>query len=129
MAFIVQHLIEGRPKPITVQLNVTVQKALELMVENDYSQLPIVDSKGRVVEGKEKKAKMITSESILRALSNFHIMPHNETLHVSDAMIQTSTFGPEDDPFELFKELRDNQAVLVEEGEDHIIVGIVTSFV
>jgi predicted transcriptional regulator len=128
VAFTVQNLIDDRPRPVTVSLNDTVQTALELMFEHDYSQLPVVDNKGRVVESKEKKANMVTSDSILHALSNFRILPDTDTLLVSDAMVQTSTFGTNEDPFELFKELRDNQAVLVEEGDERIIIGIVTSF-
>ncbi len=129
MAFTVQQLIDGQPKLVTVSLNDTVQTALELMFEHDYSQLPVVDGKGKVVGDKEKKkANMVTSDSILHALSNFRVLPNADTLLVSDAMVQTSTFGTEEDPFELFKELRDNQAVLVEEDEERKIVGIVTSF-
>ena len=128
MAFTVQQLIDGQPKLVTVSLNDTVQTALELMFEHDYSQLPVVDSEGRVVEGKEKKANMVTSDSILHALSNFQVLPETDTLLVSDAMVQTNTFGTEEDPFELLKELRDNQAVLVEDGGERTVVGIVTSF-
>lgn len=128
MAFTVQQLIDGQPKLVTVSLYDTVQAALELMFEHDYSQLPVVDGKGSVVEGKEKKANMVTSDSILHALSNFRVLSDTDTLLVSDVMVQTSTFGSEEDPFELLKELRDNQAVLVEDGEERTIVGIVTSF-
>lgn len=128
MAFTVQHLIDGRPRPVTVSLNDTVHTALELMFEHDYSQLPVVDKEGRVVGSKEKRANMVTNDSILQALSNFRLLPDTDTLLVADAMVQTSTFGTEEDPFELFKELRDNQAVLVEEGDERVIIGIVTSF-
>ncbi len=128
MSSTVQQLIEGRPKPVTVQLEDNVQRALELMIEHDYSQLPVVDDKGRVAESREKKANLITSDSILRAIKNFHISLHTENLLVADAMEQTSTFSTEDDPFDLFKELRDNQAVIVEDDEERLVIGIVTSF-
>lgn len=128
MAFTVQQLIDGHPKLVTVSLNDTVQTALELMFEHDYSQVPVVGSKGKVVGSKENKANMVTSDSILHALSNFRVLSNTTTLFVSDAMVQTSTFGTEEDPFELFKELRDNQAVLVEDDAERTIVDIVTSF-
>ena len=36
----VQQLIEGHAKPLTVLPNDSVQKALDLMIEHDYSQSP-----------------------------------------------------------------------------------------
>jgi predicted transcriptional regulator len=128
MSSTIQQLIDDRPKPITVQLEDNIQRAFELMIEHDYSQLPVVDNEGRVTESKEKKAYIVTSDSILRAIKNFRISLHEENLRVADAMVQTSTFSTEDDPFDLFKELRDNQAVIVENGEDRLVIGIVTSF-
>jgi len=124
----IQQLIDGRSQPTTVSLNDTVQRALELMIENDCSQLPVVDDKKRVVASKERKAYMITSDSILRSLSNFRIPLHTESLLVSDALVLTNIFGTGEDPFDLFEALKDNQAVLVVDGEEHELVGIVTSF-
>lgn len=45
MPFTVQQLIEGRQEPITVSPQDTVQRALALMTEYDFSQLPVVDEK------------------------------------------------------------------------------------
>jgi len=98
------------------------------MIENDFSQLPVVDEKNRVVASKERKGYMITSDSILHSLSNFRIPLHTDNLLVSDAMVLTSIFGTGEDPFDLFEALRDNQAVLVVDDEEHTLVGVVTSF-
>jgi predicted transcriptional regulator len=124
----IQQLIAGRPQPITVRPDNTVQEALEVMIKNDFSQLPVVDNKNKVVASKEKKAYLITSDSILRALSTFGIPLHTENLLVSDAMTLTSTFGVDEEIFDLFEALKDNQAVLVINDEKHTLVDIITSF-
>ena len=54
MSSTVQQLIDSGQKLVTVQREDTAQKALELMIENDYSQLPVIDREGKVVEEKGK---------------------------------------------------------------------------
>ncbi len=66
MPFTVQQLIEGRQEPVTVSPHDTVKKALELMIEHDFSQLPVVDES-------RKALGIVTSDSILRALNNFGV--------------------------------------------------------
>jgi CBS domain-containing protein len=48
MLFPVERLIQGRGKPLCVKQDQTVREALALMVENDYSQLPVQDEHGRL---------------------------------------------------------------------------------
>ncbi|MGZ3617796.1 MAG: CBS domain-containing protein [Ktedonobacteraceae bacterium] len=43
MPFTVQQLIESHQEPVTVSPQDTIQKALTLMAEYDFSQLPVVD--------------------------------------------------------------------------------------
>ena len=43
MPFTVQQLIGGHQEPVTVSPKDTVKKALMLMIEHDFSQLPVVD--------------------------------------------------------------------------------------
>src|SRR2546427_8879622 len=56
---------------------------------------------GRVVGSKDKKANMVTNDSILQALSNFRLLTDTDTLLVTDAMVQTSTFRSEEHTSEL----------------------------
>ncbi len=118
MPFTVQSLIEGRHPPLAVPLSETVQRALERMIEHDFSQLPVVDNEN-VVQG------MVTSSSIVRAASNFDVTIKN--LRVSDALVKTRRYRVEDDLSDLLNGLRDNYAVLIVDGEDRLI-GIVTSY-
>src|SRR5689334_11929990 len=104
MPFTVQSLIEGRNPPYVVLAFETVQKALEIMIEHDFSQLPVVDDQN-VVQG------VITSSSIVRAANNFDITIRS--LRVSDALVKARRYRVEDDLSDLLNGLRDNYAVLI----------------
>lgn len=122
----VQQLIDGRQELVTISREGTAQQALELMIEHDYSQLPIVEEDSRRVVGdKENRAGMVTNDSILSAIVNFGV-PVQE-LRIADVMVQTSTFRMEDDLFDLLEDLRDNPAVLIVDGERNLS-GIITNF-
>jgi len=118
MPYPVQNLIEGHGEPVCVQSGDSAQKALGLMVEHDFSQLPIIDDSRRPIG-------MITHESILRAFSNFGA--NVEKLLVDDAVIKAPIYRLEDDLFELLDRLRDTNAVLIVDGEQKL-TGIVTSY-
>jgi len=119
MPYSVQQLIEGHAKPLTVLPSDSAEKALDLMIEHAYSQLPVVDSSGRPLG-------MITSESILRALSNFGVTI--DALNVSKAIdTRFRKFRPEDNMFDLLDELRDHYAALIVDGEGRL-TGIVTNY-
>lgn len=60
MPFTVQDLIKDRRKPVVVGLTDTVQRAVDLMMEHDFGQLPVVDHENR-------SRGLVTSDSILRA--------------------------------------------------------------
>jgi CBS domain-containing protein len=118
MPFIVQELIEDNPDLITTSPREPVQSALRRMIERDFSQLPIVDEANRPLG-------MITSESILRALSNFGI--GLDKLLVEHARIKAYEFRDDADLFELLNRLRDTYAVLIVDGERRL-KGIVTNY-
>jgi hypothetical protein len=118
MPYPVQNLIEGRGEPTTVRPGDSAQKALTLMIEYDFSQLPVIDEAKRPLG-------MVTHESILRALSNFGVKL--EDLRVSNAIVKAQTYRPEDDLFDLLDRLKETNAVLIVDGEDKLI-GIVTSY-
>ena len=84
MPFTVQQLIEGHQETVTVTPEEKAQRALELMIENDFSQLPVVNENN-------KPLGIVTSDSILRALNNFGI-PLNE-LKVSHAIVKVDRYN------------------------------------
>jgi hypothetical protein len=119
MPYPVQNLIEGRGEPVGVQPHDSVQEALRLMIEHDFSQLPVVDEEQRPLG-------IVTYEAILRALNNFGVKI--EDLLVSNAMTtRVQKYHPEDDLFDLLDRLKETNAVLIVDGEDNLI-GIVTSY-
>ena len=87
------------------------------MVENDFTQLPVVDANGCLLG-------LLTSDSILRALGNFQVPI--SSLRVSHALIKAPRFRVEDDLFELLDDLRGSFAVVVVDDADQL-VGIITS--
>jgi CBS domain-containing protein len=126
MPYTVQQLIKGThsSNPVGIEQDSSVQKALNLMIEHQYSQLPIVEKEMHLI-GKEQFAYMVTNDSIIRALSNLGVIP--KMLKVSNAMIRVRAYRPEDDLFDLLKDLRDTYAVPIMDG-NRKLVGVVTSY-
>jgi CBS domain-containing protein len=118
MPFTVQDLIVDRPEPITVSRDESAENALRLMIEFDYSQLPVIDREG-------KADGMITSDSIIRALNHFDLTI--KEMRVFHAMSDVLTYGPEEDLFGLLDDLKDSYAVAVVDNKRRVI-GIVTSY-
>lgn len=118
MSFIVQDLIEDNPNLVTVRLKDPVKLALARMIDNDFSQLPIVDEQFRP-EG------MVTAESILRALKNFGVGP--DKLGVEHAKVKADEFRGDADLFELLDRLQATYDVLIVDGERRLM-GIVTNY-
>jgi len=118
MPFTVLDLIEAHSVPVTVSGDDSAQTALKLMIDGDYSQLPVVDHEG--------KAKgMITSDSIIRALSHFDLTI--KSMRVFHAMVDVKKYRTDDDLFALLDDLKDVYAVAVVDKEGYVI-GIVTSY-
>jgi len=118
MPFTVQQLIKSHQEPVTVSSKDTAQRALALMIEYDFSQLPVVDES-------KKPLGIITSDSILRALNNFGV-PLAE-LQVSHAIVKVDQYSPDEDLFDLLDDLKNTYAVLIANAEGTLI-GIVTSY-
>ena len=96
MPYSVQHLIEGRPSPITASREDKVRAVLSRMIERDFSQLPVVDADGHPVG-------MVTYESVIRGIQNFKVQIDN--LSVREVMINAhkvdvNVFAEETDPRE-----------------------------
>ena len=120
MASIVQHLIpesQTLESLVTATEEMSIQDALEQMIEYDFSQLPVVD--------KEFKLKgLITSDSILRAVSYFKSTL--DKIKVSHATFNAKTCRPDDDLSELLNGLRDASAISIVDKAGKLIA-IVTN--
>jgi len=118
MPFLVQDLIDGRRPPVSIPPEETIQQALARMIEHGYSQLPVAGADARALG-------MITSDSILRAVSNFGVGLAD--LRAKDALERGRTYRADDDLFDLLDDLRDRSAVLIVE-RDETLRGIVTNY-
>jgi CBS domain-containing protein len=119
MPFTVRQLIGSNKELVTVLNTDPVKTAQRLMVENQFSQLPVVDEHNKALG-------LITSDSILRALHTFGVSI--ESLRVLDAMDEVErTFRDDDDLFALLNNLMETYAVLIVDSE-HRLTGIVTSY-
>lgn len=117
MPFSVEHLIEGRPFPVTVTQETAVSEALSVMIEHDFSQLPVIDADNHPLG-------IITYEGILRGVRNFQAQI--EDLHVRDVYVTVSQAHLEDDLFELLERLRPANAVLIVDST-RTLIDIITS--
>lgn len=118
MPFTVDQLTSGNEKLVTIPHDASVKEALDLMIEHDFNQLPVVDSAGHL-------RGMVTSESILRALKHFDTKIGD--LQVAHATVEPPTLSSDDDLFDLLNDLRGNYAVVIVDKEK-CVEGIVTSY-
>jgi CBS domain-containing protein len=118
VSFTVQDLIAERSAPITIRREASVEDALRLMIDGDYSQLPVVNSEGKT-EG------MITSDCIVRALSHFDLTIKD--MRVFHAMTQAIIYRPEDEMLGLLDDLKNTYAIVAVDNNERVI-GIVTSY-
>jgi len=88
------------------------------MIDGDFSQLPVVDAEGRA-EG------MLTSNSIVRALSHFDLTI--KEMRVFHAMTEVLTYRTEDELLGLLDDLKNTYAVVAVDKNSRVI-GIVTSY-
>lgn len=121
MAVPIGNLIQDQPALITVSPNATLQEAVALMIEHDFSQLPIVED-GKLYGS---PANFVTSSSIARALRVFGT-PLKD-LRVRDATVPARTVSADEDLFSRMDDLLDAYAVLVL-NPDGTPAGIVTNY-
>lgn len=118
MSLTVEQLILENQKLVTVVEDESVQCALSLMIEHDFSQLPVTDSN-------QKVKGMVTSDSILRAVNHLKIIP--EKINVSHATTKVKLYRKEDDLSDLLKGLQDISAAPIIDNEGRL-TNIVTSY-
>jgi CBS domain-containing protein len=118
MTTTVYEFVKGKPPVVTVTKDEALTTALRRMIEHDFSQLPVVNG-DNVPEG------IITSDSILRALSNFGVVLND--IRLRHAMVKKPYQVNENiDLLDLFDDMRDGYALIInDEGQ---LVGIVTSY-
>jgi predicted transcriptional regulator len=111
---------KGKPKLVTVNYDDTVGKAIRIMMENKYSQLPVMK--------KEKVVGVISYESVANILFNFlgSKMKPPSKFRVEDLMEKAPMFSSEDDLLKLFDALANRSFVLVRNGER--VPDIITSY-
>jgi hypothetical protein len=118
MPYPVLNLIEGRPTPATVRGEQSATEAVAIMIEKEYSQLPVVDAQGRPLG-------LVTFQSIVEATSSFGVPVKN--LSVVHAVVKADEFSPDDDLFDVIDRLQERYAVLVVD-EDGRLVDVVTTY-
>jgi len=118
MPFPIEELIHGKPKPTSVNLDTPMGEAAEIMLTNEFTQLPVVDDDGKVLG-------IITTDSMIRALCSFNC--GIARLCVRDGMSRPALFRPEDDVFDLLRDLEVTYSALIVDRED-MLLGIVTAF-
>jgi hypothetical protein len=118
MPFIIESILPSNQKLATVTKDDSVQKALDIMIEHDFSQLLVVDQDGKL-------KGLITSDSVVKALGFFQVTL--DQLKVSHAIVKVKAYRNDEDLSELLKGLRDINAVPIIDKND-FPKGIVTSF-
>ena len=122
MPYQVQQIIKGKSSPVCVEKADSVSKALSIMIEHDFSQLPVTHEKDNfpIPDG------LITYEGIIRGIRNFKA--RIEDLKVRDVMVSAPIFSEEDDLFDILDRLKDTNAVLVCSEYEDYLSAIVTSY-
>jgi len=118
MPYSVEQIIQYPANLTCVQIDDAIMQALDLMIEHNYSQLPVLDTDGCLLG-------MVTYESIMRATRSFNVKL--ESLSVRDAMVKAPHHFQDDDLFDLLDDLKNTNAVVIIDPGGHP-TGIVTSF-
>jgi CBS domain-containing protein len=119
MLFPIKQLIEGRGEPLCARKNTTVREALTIMVEFDFSQLPIIDEQGNLLG-------MISENSIINTYFNINTAVSLLDLTVDHCMTSYQKITPDSDIFDALSLLDDVYAVIVVENQKPI--GILTNY-
>ena len=116
---VLSHSTAARPdNPVTVHLNDSIQDALTIMLEKDFTQLPVMSNDG--VEG------TVTYKSVSRYVKSMDEL-HLEETSVKIALNTNPRFVDlEHDIFELFDTLAEDEYVLL--GSEDNLEGILTRY-
>lgn len=123
------NILKTKPELVTTTPDILLYAAIDKMMQYDYSQLPVLDPADRPIG-------MLTSDSIVRALHHFGVgvrepkdaKEQARHLRVRDAMDRrVATCSPEDEVFNVHRQLRDVSSVLVLDDRNQLI-GIITGY-
>ena len=119
MSFPISKLIENQKEVITIACTATLGEAMTKMVAYDFSQLPIVDGRGKLVG-------IISEQSITNLLFHTHGEVPLLGLTVDHCKAVPSALPPEADIFEALRMMQDTPALVV--AQDNKPIGIVTYY-
>lgn len=121
MPYPVRNLLENKNEPVVAQLSFSVRDVLGLMLENDYSQLPVVDQQNTPIG-------FVTFRGITRTLLYLEC-PIEELVveTVYEKVDKAQVYRGDDDLFDLLDRLRDNSVILVVDSDNRLI-GVVTTY-
>lgn len=119
MQYPIKKIIEGRDSPLCIEEQRTVREAMVLMMENDFSQLPIIDEAGKLVG-------VISEQGVNQTC--LHLGPRVQVfdLAVSHCCDSPTTLTPEADLIQALDLIQNSAAIVVVEEAKPI--AIVTSY-
>lgn len=120
MTVLIEHLLNNKSPIISVTPTDSLEYAVSLMVEHDYTQLPVYEN-GQLI----KPAKFVTSHAITRATRIFNSGLNQ--LRVSDALVEARTVQIDDDLFSKMNDILLSEAVIVLNSHDEV-QGILTNY-
>lgn len=118
MPFSLRQLLAGRPAPVCAPRNMPVKEALDIMIGNNFSQLPVINQDGIFIG-------LVSDQRLLR--DSYHL---RSTIildqRVGQCLTPTEPLGLDDDLFKALDRLERASAVVVVEGGKP--VGILTDY-
>jgi CBS domain-containing protein len=119
MLFTVRDLIADAPPLVTVKASDSAVQARSHMLQNDYSQLPVVGEHGKSV------GAAVTFRSILNALHNLETTL--DTLTVDSVMTPAREVRVDADLLTVLDDIQEKSFLLIVDA-DRVLKGIVTTF-
>lgn len=120
MTILIEQLLINKSPIISVTPTDTLEFAVSLMIEHDYTQLPVYEN-GQL----GKHPKFVTSHSITRATRIFNSALNQ--LRVDDALVEARTVKVDDDLFSKMNDILLAEAVIVLNSHDEV-QGILTNY-
>lgn len=119
MLFPIEQLLEDRDRPLCVVQDTKLSDALALMIEHDYSQLPVVNEAGHLTG-------LVSENSVLTMYYHSEGAVGLLDLPVNHFQRAAVTISPDSDIFEALDLMKTVYAVVV--VENHQPVGILTNY-
>lgn len=121
MPFPLSQLVQGADRIVKVEATTLVSEALKLMINNNFTQLPVVDTEGRLVG-------IISEQDILRTQRIARRVNMLDGLTVDQCYVEATTLElDKDDLYTALDRLERAVAIVVIDGS-HVPVGIVTAY-